>query len=565
MSTLEILVLVATALALFVQFFYKLPKALPRWLDFVPASLLIFMLILIALGGFHIYMIVTYIMVMVLFLQTIKRMVRPGTPLKTSRWRLISASLGLILGIAGLIVGVMAGPMIASGAGEDLSKKSWGEAFERMNAILAQRYGFGEWKQIDWDGLLAEFAPRIAAAELTNDVGAFHLALQEYFFSIPDGHIKFSGGDMRLWQEMVGGGYGLGLIELDDGSTIVHRLYEGSPAEKAGITWGAEILEWDGLPIHEAIGKEASIWWEVPPATQEGRRYVQQNLLTRATVEAQVDITFQNIGEVEPRKVTLTAVDDGMEPLYNALGWWDEMKMRQSMGEVLDEKVLKKPPTYHILPGGYGYIRVSHVIPDDDDPDFAEIIDQAVTEFIAQDVQGVIIDVRGNPGGMDTLVPQIMGHFFAEGDFYEYMYFENWLTGIRFFDLAIPLPIKPREPYYGGPLAVLIDQHTRSSGEGFPLLAQRLPQGRTVGIYGTNGSFGMCCSRIDLPEGFELQYPGGKSLDVNYNIQLDSDHTLEGGVVPDIRVPLSRDTVQAMYVDGEDLVLLYAIEALKGL
>jgi len=564
MSTLETSLLIATALALFIQFLYKLPKAMPRWLDFVPAALLVFMLSLIVFGGFHMYMVVVYIMVIVLFFQTIKRMRHPFTAPNPSRWQLFSSLLGLILGTVGLIVGIIAGPIIASGGGENLSRKSWSTAFEQTNAILAQRYGFGKWKQIDWDALRAEFAPRIAAAEDMNDVEAYYLALQEYFFSIPDGHIKFSDGDMRLWREQVGGGYGLGLIELDDGSAIVHKLSAGGPAEIAGITWGAVILEWDGVPVQDAIGQVAPIWWEVPPATQEGRRYVQQTLLTRAAVGAQVNITFQNHGEAESQTVRLTAVDDGMEPIFGALGWWDEMKMRQALGETLNESAIKNPPTYQILPQGHGYLRVSHVIPDDDDPDFAEITDQAMREFSAQDVPGVIIDVRGNPGGMDTLVPQIMGHFFTEPDFYEYMYFENWLTGIHFFDLAIPVTVEPREPLYDGPVAVLIDQHTRSSGEGFPLLAQRLTQGHIIGVYGTNGSFGMCCASIDLPEGFALQYPGGQSRDDNYKIQLDSNYALQGGVVPDTRVPLNWDTVYAMYVAGEDVVLQYAIEALQA-
>jgi carboxyl-terminal processing protease len=555
--------LIVTALALFIPFLYKLPKELPRWLDFVPAAPLVLMLIQIAVEGFHMYMIVAYVMIVVLLLQTVKRMIRPGVPVKTSRPRIVFTGVGLILGLAGLVIGIVVGPMTASGAGEDLSGESWGSAFDRMNEILVQRYGFSEWKQIDWEALQAEFAPRIAAAEQANDQDAYHLALREYLFSIPDGHIKFSGENMSLWKESVGGGYGFALIELDDGSVIAHQLLEGGPAEEAGMTWGAEVMVWNGLPIREAIEEVPPIWREIPPATQEERRFVQQNLLTRAAVGAQVSLTFQNFGEPEQQTVTLTAIDDGMESLYRSLGWWDEMMMRQAMGEELDERAIKQPPEYKILPEGYGYIRIHHVIPDENDPDFVEIVEQAIIEFVAQDVPGVIIDVRGNPGGIDTLVPAMMGYFLTEPDFYEYMYFENWLTGLSFLDLAIPLPIDPKSPHYGGPLAVLIDQHTRSSGEGFPLIAQRLPQGYVVGVYGTNGSFGMCCSSIMLPGSFEVQYPTGQSRDADHRVQLDSDHNQLGGVTPDIRVPLTRDTVYAMFVDGEDIVLRYAIEALQ--
>jgi carboxyl-terminal processing protease len=199
-----------------------------------------------------------------------------------------------------------------------------------------------------------------------------------------------------------------------------------------------------------------------------------------------------------------------------------------------------------------------------DDPDYVEIVEQAVAQFVAHDVPGVIIDVRGNPGGQDWFVPDMMGYFYTESDFYEYMHLDNWQTGFSFLDIAMPLGLEPKEPHYAGPIAVLVDQDTRSSGEGFPLVIQRLPQGRVVGVYGTHGSFGMCCGEIKLPEGLQLLYPVGQSRDADGRVQLDGDHNLVGGVVPDIRVPLTRETVYAMFVEGEDVVLRYAIESLQA-
>jgi carboxyl-terminal processing protease len=191
-------------------------------------------------------------------------------------------------------------------------------------------------------------------------------------------------------------------------------------------------------------------------------------------------------------------------------------------------------------------------------------VEQAIVEFTAQDVPGVIIDVRGNEGGIDFLVPQMMGYFFTEPGFYEYMQMHNWQTNLRFPDVVLPLLIAPKEPHYAGPVAVLIDPNTKSTGEGFPLVAQRLPQGTVVGVYGTHGSFGMCCAGIKLPGDYELLYPLGQSQDANGRTQLDGDHNLQGGVVPDVRVPLTRETVHAMYVEKEDVVLAYAVKALRS-
>lgn len=564
MSILEVVLLVAAALALFIPLLRRLVGRLPRWLDFVPAALVVLTLIQIVVDGLQPYMVVTYVVVVLLFLFTFRRIIRPDSPIKPSRLLTVLTVAGALLGAVALIVGIWWGPIAANAAGEDLSRDSWTGAFDRMNAILAERYAFTEWKQIDWDALHAEYAPRIAAAEEANDQAAYYVALREYVFSIPDGHMIYSGGDRGSWRASISGGFGLALIELDDGTVIAHVLQEGGPAEEAGVAWGAEILEWGGVPTREAIGAVSPIWVVRPPATRKGRRFFQQNLLTRAPVGTEIAVTFRNPDQAQPQSATLTAVDDGLEPLYRSVSWSTAAAIREGMGEEVDTGAIFKPPEWRILPEGYGYIKVYHVRPGEDDPDFVAIVGQAVAEFVAQDVPGVIIDVRGNPGGTDQLVPAMMGHFFTEPGFYEYQYFENWPSHLSLLDIAMPLAIEPREPHYDGPIAVLIDANTVSSGEGFPMLAQRLPQGHVVGVYGTHGSFGMCCGTIHLPGDSELLYPVGQSRDANRRVQLEGDQNLEGGVVPDVRVPLTRETVQAMFVEGEDVILQRAIEALQG-
>jgi carboxyl-terminal processing protease len=554
--------MVGTALALFLPFWRRLFDRPLRWLDFVPSGLVASMVVQILADGFQAYMVATYTLVVLLFLVTLRRAIRPNLPVKRSKLRTVLSLAAAVLGIVSLALGIWSGPMAVMAAGDDLSGESWTAAFDRMNDMLAQRYAFTGWKGIDWDELHAEFRPRIAAAEEAGDRDAYHLALREYIFSIPDGHLVLNGDDAELWRASIGGGYGLAVIELDDGSVIAHVVQEGGPAESAGMTWGAKILEWDGVPAREAIGEVPPIWAASPPATQEGRRTVQQNLLTRAPVGTEVTLTFQNLGEDAPRTVTLTAVDDGREPLYQSMGWRASMGMRSRMGEEVDDSATLRPPEYEILPEGYGYIKVYHLRPQEDDPDYAGIVEEALREFMAQDVRGVIIDVRGNPGGDDWLVTGMMGYFFSEPDFYEYMYVNNWQTGLGLFDFRVPLGVQPKEPHYGGPVAVLVDQHTVSSGEGFALLAQQLPQGQVVGVYGTHGSFGMCCGGIKLPGDCDLVYPPGQSRDADGHVQLDGNQNLAGGVTPDVRVPLTRETVYAMFVEGEDVVLQYAMEAL---
>jgi len=69
---------------------------------------------------------------------------------------------------------------------------------------------------------------------------------------------------------------------------------------------------------------------------------------------------------------------------------------------------------------------------------------------------------------------------------------------------------------------------------------------------------------VKLPAGLTVNYPAGHSLDANGVVQLDSDWSLKGGVTPDIRVPVTTDTVRAQFQEGRDVVLETAVRTLKA-
>ena len=88
---------------------------------------------------------------------------------------------------------------------------------------------------------------------------------------------------------------------------------------------------------------------------------------------------------------------------------------------------------------------------------------------------------------------------------------------------------RTRAPFVELPIAVLVDADCVSSGEGFALIARRLPRARVVGFHGTYGSFGISGAEIRMPGGLTVEFPDGQSLDERGVQQLDSDETLRGG------------------------------------
>jgi carboxyl-terminal processing protease len=186
-------------------------------------------------------------------------------------------------------------------------------------------------------------------------------------------------------------------------------------------------------------------------------------------------------------------------------------------------------------------------------------------------VPGVIVDLRGNYGGSDQLAADLCGFFYSSPAFYEEQEYFDKRNG-QFLPITVaergPDPIvdnvsiEPQTPYFGGPVVVLVNPSTTSSGEGIPMGISRLPNGRVIGFHGTNGSFGMVGGEIALPGGYAIGYPFGRSVDQYGVIQLDSRNGI-GGVTPNPRVPKTLENVLA-FAAGIDVELQYAIGVLQG-
>ncbi|MFC2135380.1 S41 family peptidase [Bacteroidota bacterium] len=429
----------------------------------------------------------------------------------------------------------------------DYSNLGWSEAFDQMNTCLAQNYAFGNWKGINWNALHTEFEPQIAAAEQDGDKKAYYLALREYVFSLPDGHVKLIGDEIGLRKAAIGGGYGFAAAQLDDGRIIAHIILSNGPAEQAGMVWGAEILTWNNQSILSALVQVSTLWSGSPVATREEINFRKLNLLTRGPVGHQITVTFRNPCETTIRQTTLIASDDQMALFKRSL-------VIGTQTSPLD--LFIKPVESQILPNGYGYLKINIEIPTFGGFNPVGMVRDAVAEFNDADVPGVVIDVRSNAGGSDVMAAEMMAYFASEPMIYEQIAHMDKVGKLKVIGEII---LKPASLTYTGPVSMLIDNNTVSTGEGFPLIMKSLKRGPVVGFCGTDGSMGMTGSSIKLPGGYTVEYPNGASLDANGIIQCDSDSTLQGGILPDLRVPITEETLKEIYVEDRDIVLETAI------
>ncbi len=417
----------------------------------------------------------------------------------------------------------------------DYSDLSYEEAFEQLFEKASREYPFTEEKNIHWEALHDEFSERVARARSEID---FYRALRDFTYRIPDGHVGLFPANSQAFFEERGGSFGLRLAELSDGRVIVTDVLPDTPGDRAGIELGAEIIEWDNLPIEEAIDRTQPFFG--PYSTRHTERLAKIVFVTRVPPETPVNITFQNPGASEPETIRLVA-DIEYESLFRSFPGFNRDELSLTIeGEVLDDS-------------GLGYIQITSFRGDSNLA--ARLWELYIQRLIDNEIPGVIIDMRENGGGFGALALDFAGFFFdREITLFQRSYY-NEKKG-QFEPLRLPIDLRPAPVQYEGKVAVLIGPDCLSACEGFAYAMSQGGRALMVGHYPTAGAFGeVGRGQYQLPEGLSLQFPTGRPETA------DGQLVIEGiGIEPDIQVPVTVESAL-----GEvDVVLQAAIEALQA-
>jgi carboxyl-terminal processing protease len=190
------------------------------------------------------------------------------------------------------------------------------------------------------------------------------------------------------------------------------------------------------------------------------------------------------------------------------------------------------------LPGGAGYIRFNEFL---DPVSIMPKFEAAVREFAS--APGIILDLRGNRGGIGVMAMGIAGFFIPDEG--------HRLGEMKTRDATIRFVIFPRPETYAGKLAILVDAGSASTTE---ILAQGMQDLGRARIFGTRTAGAALPSDIvRLPNGDGFQF-------AQASYTSDRGKVLEGeGVTPDVVV---RQTPEALAA-GHDPVI-QAAEAWIG-
>jgi carboxyl-terminal processing protease len=153
-----------------------------------------------------------------------------------------------------------------------------------------------------------------------------------------------------------------------------------------------------------------------------------------------------------------------------------------------------------------------------------------------RDAEALIIDLRGNPGGLADMIRGVAGHLFTEPAILGRM-------RTRAVEQALEFKANPRratadgrtvEPF-GGPVAILVDELTASTSECFAGALQSLGRARVFGRQTTGQALPSLTKR--LPTGDALMYAIG-------DFETAAGRPIEGaGVIPDEPIVLLPTTL----------------------
>lgn len=309
------------------------------------------------------------------------------------------------------------------------------------------------------------------------------------------------------------------VVRVIDGHALVTRVHRDSAGEAAGVQRGWEILRVDDFDVATRIGGA----WEQLAALSGRDAHLSLVVMARLTgpVGKHSQVVFLNGDDQRvARELTFTP----RRGTKTRFGHFPEMYVWTEV---------------QTLESNIGYIAFSLFM---DPATVMPAFNAAMQAF--RDAPGVIIDLRGNQGGIGAMAMGMAG-WLIDAD-------RRYLGTMYTREGEFKYVVSPRAETYAGPVAILQDGLSASTSE---ILVGGLRDLGRVRVFGTRSAGAALPSVAErLPNGDGFQYAFANYISAG-------GVALEGhGVAPDVEVLLTR----AALLRGEDRALMAAIAWIRN-
>jgi len=382
-------------------------------------------------------------------------------------------------------------------------------AFETVWQTVNDKYFEPSFGGLDWDEVHDRYRPLIAAAESDGD---FFRIMNEMLFELGVSHLAVLPADQMAPSLSAEGSIGIDVRLLGD-DAVITSVKPGSPGSEAGLRPGFVIKSIDGVSTEEI----RSSAFMMPPFNSRN-----ESLNVIHAIMGRLD-------GAPGTAVSIAYLDGRGEAHERSIVRARRSGEVSSVGEGLPPFLIDFEATR--LDGNIGYIRFNAFVPP---------VDQKFADAIGSvgDAVGLIIDIRGNDGGVFPVRKLLAERLVTE---------RVLVWRYRSRDDTTDVYLDPADTVYEGPVVVLIDGGSISSAEEFAGALQAIDRAVIVGER-TPGRV-LVCDFLELPNGAILMYPTHQTM-------IPGGTVLEGrGVIPDITVALERGQL----LEGTDAQLQAAI------
>lgn len=383
---------------------------------------------------------------------------------------------------------------------------------------------------LDWDSLYVATLPRVRGEVSTLD---YYRVLQSVVARLHDGHTNVWLPPALADRATAQPGLGTRLVE---GRVLIDKVRDPALA-RLGVEAGQEVVEVDGVPVHEYAAREVRPFVSSPTAIERDVWTYEYELLS-GDAAAPVALTLRD-AEGRQRRVAVPRLDNAAATALSG-----------------DPESPTPPPPFALdwLPGGIAHVRLAA-------SGGPEAADQFLERFpeIAE-AAGVVLDVRENGGGSGAVGYRVLcaltdAERLSTSAWRTRLYrpaYRAWGRGESTEGDAAPSFGCDDALDYAGPVVLLVGPRTGSAAEDLAVAFDLLGRGPLVGEP-TAGSSGQ-------PLSFSL--PGGGSARVTAKRDLypDGREFVGVGVQPAV---VARPTVAGVRA-GRDEALEAAVAAIRS-